>query len=100
STYIKPNPGNIINSKGEVVGRHNGLFNYTIGQRKGLESIRNTGDPMYVVEKRLADNALVIGRREDCMSHSLEMLDFKHILKDSDVLDELITEGLYIRVRS
>ena len=33
---IKPKIGNIVNSKGEILGKHTGLYNYTIGQRKGL----------------------------------------------------------------
>ena len=33
---IKMNEGNIIKSDGEVIGKHNGLINYTIGQRKGI----------------------------------------------------------------
>ena len=33
---IKPKKGNIVNSKGEILGKHTGLYNYTIGQRKGL----------------------------------------------------------------
>lgn len=36
---IKPKKGNIVNSKGEVLGKHTGLYNYTIGQRKGLRNI-------------------------------------------------------------
>ena len=100
STYISPNPGNIIDSNSEVVGSHSGLFNYTIGQRKGLESVKNVGVPLYVIEKRVSDNTLIVGCREDCMSQLLEMLDFKHVLNNSDVLSSLLTEGLYIRVRS
>ncbi|MDQ5886690.1 MAG: tRNA-uridine 2-sulfurtransferase, partial [Patescibacteria group bacterium] len=100
STYIEPNPGNIISLNSEGLGRHNGLFNYTIGQRKGLESIKNAGVPMYVVEKRVSDNTLVVGCREDCMAPSLELLDFKHVLRDSEVLLGLLDEEMYIRVRS
>ena len=33
---IKPMNGNIVNSKGEILGKHTGLYNYTVGQRKGL----------------------------------------------------------------
>jgi tRNA-specific 2-thiouridylase len=36
NSNIKPKKGNIVNSKGEVLGQHTGLYNYTIGQRKGL----------------------------------------------------------------
>ena len=33
---IKPKVGNIVTTKGEILGKHTGLYNYTIGQRKGL----------------------------------------------------------------
>ena len=36
NSNIKPKQGNIVNSKGEVLGKHTGLYKYTIGQRKGL----------------------------------------------------------------
>ena len=43
----KPKPGNIVLESGEVLGKHNGLFNYTIGQRKGLGIAYKT--PLYVI---------------------------------------------------
>jgi len=52
-------PGKIENSKGEVLGEHQGLGFYTIGQRKGLGL--STSRPMYVIEKRAQDNLLVVG---------------------------------------
>ena len=36
NSNIKPKEGNIVNVKGEILGKHKGLYNYTIGQRKGL----------------------------------------------------------------
>ena len=36
NSSIKPKAGNIVNSNGEILGRHTGLYNYTIGQKKGL----------------------------------------------------------------
>jgi tRNA-specific 2-thiouridylase len=52
-------PGNMINSRGVVVGRHNGLAEYTIGQRKGLRLPSPV--PMYVLRKDIGANALVVG---------------------------------------
>lgn len=52
-------PGPILNQDGELVGEHNGLADYTIGQRKGL---RISGpEPYYVIRKDIQTNALVIG---------------------------------------
>jgi tRNA-specific 2-thiouridylase len=56
------NPGPILTRNGKVVGRHQGLAFYTIGQRKGLGVASQI--PLYVLEKDLADNALVVGSLE------------------------------------
>ncbi len=55
---IKPRPGNIVDIDGNVLGKHEGLAFYTIGQRQGLKISKPI--PHYVVEKRLASNELVV----------------------------------------
>ncbi len=52
-------PGPIVNSQGEVLGRHPGLAFYTIGQRKGLEIAFL--EPVYVLSKDYSTNQLVVG---------------------------------------
>lgn len=52
-------PGPILLPDGREVGRHQGLVAYTVGQRKGI-GVAGPG-PYYVLEKRAADNALVVG---------------------------------------
>lgn len=56
-------PGNIVTLDQQVVGKHNGLANYTIGQRKGIKIA--AGFPYYVVAKDLQNNQLIIGKKED-----------------------------------
>lgn len=56
-------PGNIVDSRGNVVGRHEGLPFYTIGQRKGLGVA--VGEPLYVIDLDAARNAVVVGRAEE-----------------------------------
>lgn len=56
--YIDEKPGNITTVEGEVIGRHDGLHLYTIGQRRGV-NIGGTG-PYYVVEKNMEDNELIV----------------------------------------
>lgn len=56
-------PGDIVNRKGELLGRHSGLPNYTIGQRKGL-GIRFPA-PLYVLDKEAATNTLVVGQAHE-----------------------------------
>lgn len=62
-------PGPIISSDGELLGEHNGLAFYTIGQRKGLGIAAS--DPLYVLEKDIVRNALVIGRRHELGTRTL-----------------------------
>jgi tRNA-uridine 2-sulfurtransferase len=54
--------GDIVTTTGEVLGRHNGLHRYTVGQRKGLGI--SEGRPMYVVALDRAKNRLIVG--DDC----------------------------------
>jgi tRNA-specific 2-thiouridylase len=56
-------PGPIVRRDGTVVGEHQGLANYTIGQRKGLGVI--AAEPMYVIALNPYRNALVIGSAQE-----------------------------------
>jgi tRNA-specific 2-thiouridylase len=56
-------PGNIVDRRGQVLGRHAGLANYTIGQRKGLGVA--LGEPLYVLALDGARNEVVVGRAEE-----------------------------------
>lgn len=55
---IKPGP--IIDTQGNVLGKHNGLIHYTIGQRKGLGVA--VGEPLFVLSKDSTTNTLFVGR--------------------------------------
>jgi tRNA-specific 2-thiouridylase len=55
--------GEILNSQGEILGRHKGLAMYTIGQRRGLGL--SSPVPLYVIEKDQRKNALIVGSKED-----------------------------------
>ncbi len=57
------NPGPILNTRGEVIGQHRGLAFYTIGQRRGLGIA--AAHPLYVQEKDLARNALIVAPLEE-----------------------------------
>src|SRR6476619_4006195 len=59
-------PGDIVDTDGTVVGRHQGAYAYTVGQRRGLALGRPAADgqPRYVVEVRAATNEVVVGTEE------------------------------------
>jgi tRNA-specific 2-thiouridylase len=59
---LSEDAGDIVTTTGEVLGRHNGLHRYTVGQRKGLGV--SEGRPMYVVALDRAENRLIVG--DDC----------------------------------
>ncbi|MCR1897578.1 tRNA 2-thiouridine(34) synthase MnmA [Irregularibacter muris] len=61
SHYLPAKPGEIRNLEGEVKGKHVGLMNYTLGQRKGLGiGGTGTGEPWFVAEKDLENNILYV----------------------------------------
>jgi tRNA-uridine 2-sulfurtransferase len=62
--YLPRIPGPIRTPDGKIVGEHIGLAFYTIGQRKGI-GLGGPGEPWYVAEKRLKENALVVVRGHD-----------------------------------
>src|SRR3546814_6009157 len=54
STYLKPDPGEIVDDRGRVIGQHQGLMYYTLGQRRGLGigGVRDARDaPWFVIAK-------------------------------------------------
>ena len=66
--YINSYPGDICDEKGLILGRHNGLFNYTLGQRKGIKigGLKNYSEkPWFVVKKDNINNNLIISQNED-----------------------------------
>lgn len=62
-------PGLIVDTKGRVLGRHQGLSYYTIGQRKGLGV--SVGHPVYVVDLDAEKNLVVLGEKEENLASSL-----------------------------
>lgn len=67
--------GPMLSLDGMEVGRHDGLVNYTVGQRKGL-TVSGLGDgPWFVVRTDRENNAVVVGRREDLAKTVVECTD-------------------------
>ena len=63
--YLKPNPGNIVNVETkEIIGTHNGLMNYTIGQRRNV-GISGNLERHYVCGKNVNDNVLYVAFGDD-----------------------------------
>jgi len=55
--------GDIVDKTGTIIGKHDGLISYTIGQRKGIKISADT--PLYVIKKDLQHNRLIVGKKEN-----------------------------------
>jgi tRNA-specific 2-thiouridylase len=69
--------GELVTTSGEVIGRHRGVHNYTVGQRKGLGVA--AGKPLYVVELDRAANRVVVGDDSDLRTSACEIRDVNWI---------------------
>lgn len=76
---IKENIGNVIYNE-KVIGKHNGLHNYTIGQRKGLGIAHE--NPLYVVGFNKVNNELVVGEEQDLYVSKFKVKDYNLLLID------------------
>lgn len=72
--------GNFINKDNEVIGTHQGIINYTVGQRKGLGVA--FGEPRYVCSVNPEDNTVTLGKNEDLFSNELTANDINLISVD------------------
>ena len=85
--------GDILDIKGDKLGTHDGIINYTIGQRKGIK-ISNP-NPLYVIDIRAKDNSIIVGTQD--------YLNIKKIyLRNVNVLssNENFRKNIFIKVRS
>ena len=64
STYLKPNPGDMVDDQGVLIGQHDGLMYYTLGQRQGL-NIGGPGEAWYVAGKDMKSNELLVVQGHD-----------------------------------
>jgi tRNA-specific 2-thiouridylase len=90
--------GEIVHMDGRVLGRHNGIVHFTIGQRRGIGVA--AGEPLYVIHLDARHARVVVGPREALETHRL-FLRGMNWLGDED-LDRLASGGLelFARVRS
>ncbi|HOX29629.1 MAG TPA: tRNA 2-thiouridine(34) synthase MnmA [Candidatus Paceibacterota bacterium] len=71
SKRLAARPGDIVDSFGKKIGTHDGLWHYTIGQRKG---IKLSGGPYYVVSKNAKANVLAVSKRKSDLSGKTAIL--------------------------
>jgi tRNA-specific 2-thiouridylase len=87
--------GDVVHLDGRVLGRHAGVINFTVGQRKGLGVA--AGEPLYVVKLDAANARVIVGPREALATHLVYLRDVNWLGDTS--LEDLPPEGLEIAVR-
>ena len=85
--------GDIFDLEGKKLGSHDGIINYTIGQRRGIK-ISST-EPLYVIDIKAKENSIIVGT-QDCLNINKLYLRNINLLSDSKVFQE----DIFIKVRS
>lgn len=80
NSELKPKKGNIVHVNGTVLGKHNGLYNYTIGQRKGLGI--SYKEPLFVVGFNKEKNEVIVGEKEYIYKKGMIVKDINLLLID------------------
>ena len=80
NSNLKPREGNIINNKGEILGKHKGLYNYTVGQRKGLGI--SYSEPLFVLGFNTTKNELIVGTQNELYKDEILVEDYNLMLMD------------------
>jgi tRNA-specific 2-thiouridylase len=65
--------GEIVDTSGRVLGEHDGVHHFTVGQRRGLRVA--SGEPLYVISTSTADRRVVVGRNDDLLRARLSAKD-------------------------
>ena len=85
--------GKILDTKGNLLGKHEGIINYTIGQRKGIK-ISNK-EPLYVVSINSTENNIIVGTKKDL---SIKEIYLKNLNFLSDIKN--FENNFFVKVRS
>lgn len=75
---LKPKTGNIVNTKGEILGKHTGLYKYTIGQRKGLGISYKV--PLFVIGFNPLKNQVIVGEENELYKKEILVKDINLLL--------------------
>jgi tRNA-specific 2-thiouridylase len=102
-------PGEVVNVRREVIGRHRGLPLYTIGQRKGFEisssyqkRLEGKMPSLFVVKKILSKNQLMVGTRKEAMRKEFLVKDLSMVGNQRPLISDQTLNGkkLFTKIRS
>ena len=86
--------GNIKDLSGKVIGTHDGIINFTIGQRKGIK-IANK-EPLYIVKINSSNNEIIVGNKHDLEVDEIKLRNLNFLCDDI----ESYNSNLFVKVRS
>jgi len=84
------NKGEIVDKSGRIIGYHNGIYSFTIGQRKGIGL---SGGPYYVINKDAEKNQIIVSK------NSHDLYKKKVILKPFNIIGTDITQGMNVMAK-
>ena len=89
-------PGEIVDLDGRVLGHHDGIIHFTVGQRRGLGIA--AGTPLYVVRLDAGSRRVVVGPREALRTSRIRLRDINWLGDGS--IDEALERQVFVKVRS
>jgi len=89
-------PGHIVNTKGIKIGEHQGIINYTVGQRRGLGI--GGSHPLYVLELDAVNRRVIVGEKDLLLTKKIKVKDVNWI--GDKAFEEIHERILNVRVRS
>ncbi len=87
--------GDIVDINGKVIGKHNGIINYTVGQRRGIGIAH--AEPLYVIKINPADNSVVVGTENHLQKTSFSIKEVNWLLSYEFPKEGIISK---IKIRS
>lgn len=91
---LEPKEGNIVDINGKILGKHQGIWNYTVGQRKGIGIAYS--EPLYVLSLNKDRNEVVVGIKDKTFNKSLIATDLNWIATDNLTEEKQVT----VKIRS
>ena len=85
--------GNIKDMNGKVIGVHEGIINFTIGQRRGIKIADK--EPLYVIEINAEKNEIIVGPKNKLIQKHIKLKNLNILCKQNELKDEI-----YVKVRS
>ena len=86
--------GNIKDMTGKVIGVHEGIVNFTIGQRRGIKV--SDKEPLYVIEINSEKNQIIVGQKKDLIKKKIKLKNLNLLCENDNELDK----DLFVKVRS